>query len=163
MLLISDANILIDMEAGGLLEVMFQLEETFAVPDVLFSEELEANHARLPALGLQIKSLSETGVASVFQLQDIYSGPSINDLFALELAREMVCPLLTGDKALRAAAKHEGIDYKGTLWLVEHLVKCRLINAERAEKAYARMRMQGRRLPWDKAFKRLKTLTVKRR
>ena len=47
MLLISDANILIDMEVGGLLEAIFRLDETFAVPDVLYSEELEEHHANL--------------------------------------------------------------------------------------------------------------------
>jgi|GEM_PF-3477377 hypothetical protein len=36
MLLISDANILIDMADGGLLEKMSRLPEKFAVPDVLF-------------------------------------------------------------------------------------------------------------------------------
>jgi len=52
MLLISDANILIDMADGGLLQAMFRLEETFAVPDVLFEEELEGKDAerRLKAL-----------------------------------------------------------------------------------------------------------------
>jgi len=39
-LLISDTNILIDMTAGGILEKIFLLEYEFAVPDVLFHEEL---------------------------------------------------------------------------------------------------------------------------
>ncbi len=34
-LLISDTNILIDMEAGNLVEVMFRLPEIFAVPNIL--------------------------------------------------------------------------------------------------------------------------------
>ncbi|MFT5708399.1 MAG: hypothetical protein ACI9ES_002701, partial [Oceanospirillaceae bacterium] len=46
-LLISDANILIDMEEGGLLEVMFQLPYDFATPDILFFEELEEEHTHL--------------------------------------------------------------------------------------------------------------------
>ena len=35
-LLISDANIVIDMNTGGLLRLMFRLDATFAVPDILF-------------------------------------------------------------------------------------------------------------------------------
>lgn len=35
---ISDANILIDVEVGGLLAPMFSLGYPFAVPDVLFFE-----------------------------------------------------------------------------------------------------------------------------
>ena len=36
-LLVSDANIFIDMEEGGLLELMFKLPYEFCVPDVLFA------------------------------------------------------------------------------------------------------------------------------
>lgn len=39
LLLISDANILIDMDTGGLLAPMFSMEYRFAVPDVLYVEE----------------------------------------------------------------------------------------------------------------------------
>lgn len=43
-LLISDANILIDMEEGELLTQLFQLPYQFAIPDILFVEELEEEH-----------------------------------------------------------------------------------------------------------------------
>ncbi len=52
---------------------------------------------------------------------------SRNDCFALALAHQEECPLLTGDKALRIAADSESIPVKGTLWLVnlmERLSKC---------------------------------------
>lgn len=51
-LLISDANILIDLEEGELLGLLFQLPYQFSVPDILFAEELEAQHAHLPGMGL---------------------------------------------------------------------------------------------------------------
>lgn len=41
-LLISDANILIDISAGSLLEAMFALDYQYGLPDVLFVEELQA-------------------------------------------------------------------------------------------------------------------------
>lgn len=47
LLLTSDANILIDIEIGGLLAPMFSLDYRFAVPDVLFDEELEGQHRYL--------------------------------------------------------------------------------------------------------------------
>lgn len=40
-LLISDANILIDLEEGEILDIFFQLPYQFSVPDILFFEELE--------------------------------------------------------------------------------------------------------------------------
>ena len=56
-LLISDANILIDICAGNLLNVMFRLERDFGLPDVLFVEELQAQHPELPGMGLKILTL----------------------------------------------------------------------------------------------------------
>jgi len=50
-LLISDANILIDVMAGGILEKIFSLDYEFAVPDVLFHEELREQHPDLPDMG----------------------------------------------------------------------------------------------------------------
>lgn len=41
LLLISDANILIDMEAGKLLEKLFLLPFNFAIPDILYWEEIQ--------------------------------------------------------------------------------------------------------------------------
>ncbi|WP_226970170.1 PIN domain-containing protein [Vibrio navarrensis] len=51
-LLISDANILIDLEEGQLLGVFFNLPYQFKVPDVLFHEELSDQHGYLLELGL---------------------------------------------------------------------------------------------------------------
>jgi hypothetical protein len=56
-LLISDANILIDIIAGNLLNVMFRLDHDFGLPDVLFAEELQAQHPELPEMGLKILTL----------------------------------------------------------------------------------------------------------
>lgn len=47
-LLISDANILIDMIVGGLLDDIFRLDYEFGLPDVLFEYELREHHAGLP-------------------------------------------------------------------------------------------------------------------
>jgi hypothetical protein len=57
-LLISDANILIDLEEGQLIELMFQLPYQFSIPDILFVEEMSEEHGYLPELGLDIAELS---------------------------------------------------------------------------------------------------------
>lgn len=158
MLLISDANILIDMDVGGLLEAMFRLEEGFAVPDVLYMEELEEQHGELPGLGLKVLPLEDEGIAAAMVLLDIYHGPSTNDLFALQLAKQESCPLVTGDGDLRTAATAEGVELRGTLWLVEAMVRKGIIDKDRAATAYEAMRVGGRRLPWKEAERRLKAL-----
>lgn len=150
-LLISDANIIIDMNTGGLLRLMFRFDATFAVPDVLYEEELRTDHPELPRLGLKRLELSEDTVAYAGRLIEKYRGlgASINDLLALALAQQEKCSLLTGDGRLRTAGQTEGIDVHGTLWLIEQMIKARTIAVRQAEAAYAKMREAGRRLPWD--------------
>lgn len=160
MRLISDANILIDMADGGLLEKMFSLPEVFAVPDVLFHEELSSRHPELPGLGLVLKTLQGDGVAEADRLGALCTGrdaPGRNDLFALMLARQERCPLLTGDRRLRqvTAGHHAEVEIRGTLWLVGRLKDERLITARGAARAYAKIRDAGSRLPWDEVERQL--------
>lgn len=157
-LLISDANILIDLEEGGLLEVFFRLPYQFSVPDILFAEELEGQHAHLVAMGLGVASLDSEAMRDAAELIQRSKGPSRNDCFALALARQEQCPLLTGDRDLRALAKAELVEVNGTLWVVEQLLLHEVIPVEQARKAYQRMQANGRRLPWNEAFQRLDEL-----
>ena len=87
-LLICDTNILIDLEEGRLLEQFIQLPYDFRVPDILFSEELEAQHAHLSALGLQIGELASQALVDASELIWRYGELSRNDCFALALARQ---------------------------------------------------------------------------
>ena len=84
-LLISDANILIDMEKGGITRQMFQLDAVFAVPEVLYEEELRDSHPNLIALGLQPRELTAYTIAYAEALiaRHARTGASINDLLAL--------------------------------------------------------------------------------
>ena len=157
---ISDANILIDVEVGGLMASMFSLGYQFAVPDVLYFEELAEQHAHWQDMGLKIKSLSAEGVARVQALSQKYKRPSRNDLFALALAEHEQCPLLTGDAALRSAAEAEHIEVKGTIWLVSEMVRQQCITVAVARAAYKKMQEHGRRLPWELTENSLKNLEV---
>ncbi|WP_028388731.1 hypothetical protein [Legionella fairfieldensis] len=58
LLVISDACVLIDIECGKLTSAMFSLSYQFAVPDILFFEELEGRHAHLLQFGLICKTMN---------------------------------------------------------------------------------------------------------
>jgi predicted nucleic acid-binding protein len=157
-LLISDANILIDMNTGGLLRSMFKLDGTIAVPNTLFDEELRQHHPELPRLGLKSLELGGDAVKYADWLVTQYSvtGASINDLLALALAWQEKCPLLTGDARLRDIGRQESVEVHGTLWLVGQMVDARVIVARQAAAAYCRMREAGRRLPWKDVEEQLR-------
>lgn len=75
-LLISDANILIDMEAGALMDTLFQLPMQFGIPDLLYYEEIEPGSPGLEDLGLQIMEVRGDFVAYAQQLPGQHNGPS---------------------------------------------------------------------------------------
>ena len=139
-LLISDANILIDLEVGGLILDLFKLPYQIQVPEMLFADELEADHGYLLEHGLRLGELSAASMVEVAILVNKYKQPSRYDCFALQLA------------------KQEQIEVKGTLWVVESLVSQNIIDLVSARKAYALMKNNGRRLPWELTEKRLQTL-----
>lgn len=157
-LIISDANIFIDMEAGGLIRQMFHLPERFAVTNILYEEELLEHHPELPTYGLVILDVKPEFVSEAFRLGGIYNEPSQNDLLALALAKQEKCPLLTGDGKLRQASEKEAVEVKGTLWLMEEMINNKLINYEITKSAYDSMRAEGRRLPWDMIKKQLREI-----
>ena len=148
LLLISDTNILIDAEDGNLTPVIFRLPYEIAVSDVLFDLELAEQHRHLLDAGLKVKSLTVESINKIEALSLKYPKPSIIDHSILALAMQEKCPLLTGDRDLRAAAKGEGVEVRGTLWIVEELLKAKLIALEQARSSFDSMKAKGSRLPW---------------
>ncbi|MBS4168612.1 hypothetical protein [Parachlamydia sp. AcF125] len=156
---ISDANVIIDMELGGLESAMFCLPEVeYCIPDVLFEKELRQHHSHFMSKGLKLCSLPSKAVAEVFRLSQLHPKPSKMDLFALVLAQEKQAMLLTGDQYLRKVAETYGVECHGTVWLVEQLVKGEIITTEIARLAYRNMFENGSRLPWLEAEERLKKM-----
>ena len=152
LLLISDANILIDMEAGQLMEKLFQLPMQFAMPDILYWEEIEPGTPDLEVLGLKILEVRGEYVRYASELPDKYgTALSPNDYLALALARQEDCPLLTGDQSLKAVARAEDVTVMGTVWLLQAMVENRLLSVDEAIAALALMKESRRRLPWADA------------
>ncbi len=166
-LLISDANILIDMEAGALMEKLFQLPMQFGIPDLLYYEEIEPGTPGLEDLGLQIMEVNGNFVAYAQRLPGLHNHllpakhgpkPSHNDYLALALAKQEACTLLTGDANLRIVASSEQIHVMGTIGLLCAMVENQLLSVDDAFSALDRMKSGKRRLPWPEAEKALNAL-----
>lgn len=155
LLLISDASVLIDIENSELTSAMFSLPYQFAVPDILFVEELSERLGRLLAFGLQSKTMSGELIEEAFGLRQQYSKPSVNDLLALTLAKHEGCQLLTGDRALREVAQIYNVEVHGTIWLVQQMIQYEKISVDVARVAFQRIRDSGSRLPWGEVEKLL--------
>jgi len=148
MLLISDANILIDLEEGSVVAEFLVLPEDIATPDMLFAEELADQHPDLPEMGLKLAELDGPQIERAMELVAANPKASRNDCLALTLAESRTCTLLTGDQALRLAANALGVEIHGTLWCVQRLIDAGTITPEQAREPYRRMRLGNSRLPW---------------
>ncbi len=160
-LIVTDANVLIDMEVSELLDTMFSLQGfEFVVPDVLFVEELQGQLPQLAELGLRSIGLSSEGIYVLEELRGKYPRPGFNDLMALTLAKMEACPLLSGDGPLREAAMAEEVEVHGTLWLMDQLFKAGRVDVGAASTAYERMKADGSRLPWVEVERQLQRWRV---
>ncbi|MCD6046266.1 MAG: hypothetical protein K0R48_1429 [Gammaproteobacteria bacterium] len=148
LLIVSDTSVLIDIEQGELTSAMFSLPWQFAVPDILFASELAERHSHLLQCGLMNKTLNGDLVAEAYFLHQKYIRTSVNDMLALTLAKHESCQLLTGDRALREAAKELNVEVHGTIWLVEQMIQSEKITVEVANAGFQRMKEAGSRLPW---------------
>lgn len=154
LLLISDANIIIDLEAGDIMAALFQLPYQFAMPDVLFAEEIEEGSPHLVDMGLQLMVVSGDSVDYAIALGEQWGDePGLNDRLALALAKQESCPLLTGDANLRMLATREDAEVRGTLWIFSELIEFGFLTNSQALSALGKMKERGRRLPWKEAEK----------
>lgn len=151
-----DTSLLIDMYIGRIMVEFFKLPYSFVAPDVIIAELQEPDGKTLVEFGLQQGELTGSQILEVLQLRAQYRQPSVNDLFALVLARVLSATLLTSDGNLRKVAHQAGVPIHGTLWVLDEMVQLKIISQFRAADALKLMCERGSRLPQDECDKRLK-------
>jgi hypothetical protein len=58
---------------------------------------------------------------------------------------------MAGDAALKQSAEAEQVEMKGSIWLIGEMVREQSVTVAVARAAPNKMRLNGRRLPWDAA------------
>ena len=120
---VSDSSVLIEFSKRDLLDKMFELEFQFAVPDLLFYEELidlgRYSRQDLLNLGLQVESLDPEGVEMAVSYQRRSPALSLVDSFAL--ANHRGRHLLTEDRRMRNVARSESIPHRDALWVIDNI------------------------------------------
>ena len=124
-ILVSDSSVLIEFSKRNLLDRMFELSFQFAVPDLLFNEELidlgRYDRQDLIGLGLRVEALDPEGVATAIAYQSRRRALSLVDCFALALAHHQGYTLLTEDRRMRSFALEEGIQHHDLLWIIDQM------------------------------------------
>lgn len=153
--MVSDTNIWIDLEHGGILEQVFALPYHFVTTDFVWDELHQPSGASVVALGLEIEELDSDVIERLFELKRELNNSSLADVscYYLAVARNWV--LLTGDGAVRKAGLAKDIEVHGVLWLMDCLFDLQLVDGQTLCNALEAMLEGGARLPRDKCDIRL--------
>lgn len=162
MFISSDTNIWIDFYEISHIEHPFLLNNRYHLSTASFKDELKKSEdlpKTLLKLGLQLVSVSddESEIAAIYQTK--YRKISVYDAYALSIAKCRAWVLLTGDGPLRNAAKDEGVECHGVIWVYDELLRESKISNSVYRSAIFALKtavLEGRcRLPIDELNKRL--------
>jgi hypothetical protein len=155
LVLITDTNIWIDLDNGGILVDVFRLPYQFLTPDIAAREFIKPRWQTLQALGLVFQELLADQVIELAQLRLSHRNLSAIDLASFLLAKSLHATLLTGDSRLFELAISNDVSVHGVLWLLDEMVRLWVLVPERAAVALQKMLDMGARLPSDECHKRL--------
>ena len=153
--LITDTNIWIDIENGGILVETFRLPYQFLIPDFAIPELIRPRWETLEVLGLRAHEIPAEQVVELAYLRQAHRNLSIVDLAAFLLAKMLDATLVTGDWRLNELANANGLVVHGILWLLDEMVHFNALKPGQAASALTRMLEFGARLPTDECSNRL--------
>jgi predicted nucleic acid-binding protein len=162
-IIIHDANVLIDLVAGDLLEpwckLKFRMMTTSLVWHEVNRKEQKPRLRRVVERGdFSVVPIGAEALAEVAILQiDLPAGLSLEDASVLFLASHEGAILLTGDGALRRCASERGIAVHGMLWVLDQLVARKVLAAGVAADRLERLQKVGlSRLPKEECNQRIR-------
>lgn len=143
-----DTNILFDFIAGDIFDALFLLPFDFHTSDIVAIEISKSySEQHLASLGLRILALNETDVLEILDLKRGRSGLSVEDVSVFYLSRKHGTMILSNDGLLRELADTSCIEYHGTLWLLEEMIRRGIVQHHEAASALRSMLNNKRWLP----------------
>ena len=128
MILLSDANVLIDLGYVGGLGILTQIAPTEVLDVVLLECEDERQPKlieQISAVGVRVVTTEESWIHASGRYQS--AALSEQDRLNLHYAKEFGRLLLATGAALRRRSEEFGVEVHGTLWLVEEALQRALV------------------------------------
>ena len=151
-----DANILIDLQNGNLLSQFFSLKVHLSTPDVVMEEISGSCGVLSQEYGLRVEELTGELVMDAMNLRARHRCLSVPDAFVLVLAKDIGCPVLTGDRCMKRAAEEVGIPVHGILWCLNHMLQEETLDYQQAISSLETIMQKNNRLPQAECQERLK-------
>jgi len=125
MLLVSDANIFIDLERIGLLIEFSKLDIKISTSDFVFNELNEKQQMLVKSLSIEIYTLPAEELIKFFiEYQELGQVKiSSQDYSIYYFAKKYKAYLLSNDKALRKFSNKKNIEVKGIFYILDLIIE----------------------------------------
>jgi len=159
MLLISDANIFIDLERVGFLIEFSKLNIEISTSDFVFNELNEKQKLLVKSLGIDIHSLDENELIEFFTEYRELGQVNISsqDYSIYYFAKKFDAHPLSNDKALRKFSINHSVEVKGIFYILDLIIEQSILSAEDLYTSIE-MLLENSWLPKDEINKRLERL-----
>ena len=159
MLLISDANIFIDLEKIGLLIEFSKLDIEISTSDFVFNELNPKQQMLVESLAIDVYKLDSDELITFFMeyksLGQVKISPQ--DYSIYYFAKKYKASLLSNDKALRKFSTKNSVDVKGIFYILDLIIEQSQLSRDSLQKSIALL-LDNSWLPKDEINKRLERL-----
>lgn len=152
-IVVSDANIFIDLCDSGVIEAFFEMPWKVHTTDMVYAEVLKPEHReklKRHSTKLVIKEYNPVEFQKLVQFQIEMRKTcnlSIQDCSLLTYCMDTDYTLLTGDRTLRTKATERKVNVRGVLYIFDQMLSIGQISKEEAVSCLERLRSSNTRLP----------------
>lgn len=136
-IVVNDANILIDLIKLQLIDAFFKMNWEFhstnlIIENELYDDQIEKLQPYILSGKLIVQELDADDMMSIMNLQEKKPQLSDKDCSALYCAQKLNAALITSDNTLRKFAKNQNLEVHGHLWVFDALFDQDIISHETA-------------------------------
>ena len=159
MLLVSDANIFIDLERIGLLIEFSKLDIEISTSDFVFNELSEKQQMIVKSLNIEIYTFEVDELIVFFTEYQALGQVKISsqDYSIYYFAKKYEASLLSNDKALRKFSNNKNVDVKGIFYILDLIIEQSELSKNDLKKSITLL-LDNSWLPKDEINKRLEIL-----
>ena len=157
MLLISDANIFIDLDKIGILELCSKLSHKIVTTDFVYNELYHNQKSTLDKINIEILSFEDVELLDFYQTYGGLGqvGISSPDYSLIYKAKKVKGAIVTGDGTLRNYIKRENIDVYGIFFILDTILNENLLSYGEWLEKLKLLQQLNKRLPRKEFEKRL--------
>lgn len=162
-LIITDSSVFFDIIKIQALPEFFALSFEICTTDFVKGEILESEQREQIEIFIRSKKLivfevSEKEINEINKFETKRFFKTLIDKTVLWKAKQLNCPLLTGDAKLRSEAVDQGVKVHGSLWVILTLVEQKIISSADGVAYLEKLKVVNDRLPLEEIEKLIKKL-----